>query len=395
MNHLDWAHSLAQEKWGGRRSIRTWLEEGGVGFTKMIGSFEEKSSGVSSRYHNKKKSSFAFEHAEEVLDLSACRIILIAVAGIDITMLSGTQMIEFGISDIKELFIKGEVHSPEKMTDGRYRLICIMSLIDCAVQILLHKADNIEHIQAYQTGELTCAGPGLGHDDVGIDRIIDALSAENLVTNCRQSMDASGWDLSVPAVLVTADGWRRSDNIDSSYVADFVAIYTQTLTKIVVSAGDECWIVERCCVITGEPSTTASNCYERGVTAAYGGALNWFNVGDDLVTDVRFDATIIDRDLGIMTRDLVEHGDEFVDITSHTINLTTGTAKFLNVEKMLWHLYNESMRGETGMTERIGGCLFALRNTPGVYDDLRAIGDMMTPDISRHIFDTCAANDLS
>lgn len=376
----------------GATPVKTYLEEGESGFLKTFLGYEDKSSGVSSRYRALKKSAWVKAHPEEVIDLSLSRLILIAVAGDQLSDLDPIELVRYGLSDVKDIFMKAEGHSPQKMNDGRYRLIWISSLIDLTVQSLLHKADNAAHIDAYQNGTLTCAALGMGHSDEGLQQLVNAFRAEG-VADVNVSSDASAFDFSVDGSFIHADGKRRAGNCADSYVGRLVKRYAHILCSHVINNNGDVWLCLKYGVTSsGQLSTSAQNTFARSVMAAFGGCEGWTCAGDDLVGDEGFDPQRL-LFLGVRSRD-VEKSWGYADFTSHYINTETGTAVFCNVEKLLWHLVDASRDVSTNR-ERFGAVQHILRSTPGVLEDITAIINEFGINTEGYVNDTGLANDFA
>jgi hypothetical protein len=392
---LQKAIALARSKYGeglGEKHIKTYLEEGELGFLKTFVSYEDKSSGASARYRIAKKQAWVREHPEEVVDLALSRLILIAIAGEQIKELSAIELVKYGLADVKDIFMKPEGHSPAKRREGRFRLIWISSLIDITVQSLLHKADNAAHTEAYQNGTLHCAALGMGHSDAGIERLVTAFKAEGVDVH-NISSDASAFDLSITGEFIRADGDRRSDNCENMDVANLVRRYSHILCRHVLNNNGDVWVVNKDGVTTsGQLSTTTQNTFARSVMAAYAGCLGWVCAGDDLVGDENFDYLRLEH-FGVRSRDVEPHVDE-ANFTSHLIDMEACTAVFMNVEKMLWHLYDTCVDTHNNK-DRFGGCLYVLRSTPGVLEDLREIVHDVELDVSGFCVDSSFLRDMA
>jgi hypothetical protein len=373
------------------QTLKSYLEEGEAGFLKIFLGLEDKSSGVSARYRNKKKLTFVREHTEEVVDMALTRIILLAAAGEDIYDLDPIEQVQLGLADIKDLTLKGEGHSPKKMREERYRFIWIGSLIDLVVQALLHKADNQFHTDLYQDDKLHCAAIGLGHSASGLERLVRAFKAENVAKH-NISSDASAFDLSMLGRIIREDGKRRCENNSDSDVGILIERYAHILCSHVVNNNGDLWICLKDGVTSsGQLSTSAQNTFGRCVMAAFGGCIGWVCAGDDLVGDENFDEKKLLK-LGVRSRD-VEHSYDEADFTSHTIDCETNTAVFGNVEKMLWNLHAKCIDTSTNK-ERFGGCLYVLRSTPGVLEDLNAICLSYDINCDGYVHETDCVRDL-
>lgn len=357
----------------GHATILTHLEEGQLGLYKVFLGLQQTSSGATSRFLSDTKKNWVKEHAEEATDLAITRIILIAACGNDIQYLSEVEMVELGLKDCLDSFIKGELHSPNKMLQRRYRLIWISSLIDIIVQSLLHKADNAYFTEAYQKGFMNSAATGLGHDDRGVERMVQAFMAENL-ENHNVSCDATAFDLSIDYEFIRADAERRADVVQGSAVADLIVNYSFVLSRHILNNNGDVWAVKKFGVTTsGMISTTSQNTFARSCQAAYAGCTNWVCSGDDLVADFKFDSDILAADLQIATRDETDNFGT-TDFTSHNIDFMRRTAAHTNTEKLLWTLHHK-VSDVCNNPNRLGAVLHVLRNTPGVKDDVQEIVD--------------------
>lgn len=392
---FDAAVKLVREKYSegvGSEPIKTYLEEGEYGILKTFIGFEDKSSGVSTRFRNMKKAAWVKEHPEEVVDLALSRLILIALAGDQLEELDAIELVRLGCADVKDIFMKPEEHSPQKMAEGRFRLIWISSLVDLAVQALLHKADNAAHVDSYQAGHLTCAAIGMGHSPEGLRQLVKAFQKEG-VAERNVSSDASAFDLSVDGSFIHADGERRASNCADADVARLVKRYAHVLCSHVLNNNGDVWLCVKYGVTSsGQLSTTAQNTFARSVMAAYGGCKGWTCAGDDLVGDEDFDERRL-LDFGIRSRDVEHHIGE-ADFTSHLINTESATAVFGNVEKMLWHLYDTCTDVPTNR-ERFGSCLYILRDTPGVLEDVTAITKDFGIDTDGYVAESSLIRDLA
>lgn len=353
--------------------VTPYVSEGADGFMKALLNLEDKSSGISSQYREKTKAAWARDHAAELVDFACCRLILLGLAHSHVRSFTANEHVKFGLSDVKELHIKGEGHPQAKMNDERYRLIWVNSLIDIMIQCLLHKADNNAMIAAYDCGAFNWGALSIGHDDNGIRRFCAAATSLGLVEE-NVSSDLSSFDLTVPAELIYADGRRRADNVPSHlpFTARQIDYYSYVLSKHLCSAQG---IIFQVCKLgvtsSGALSTTAQNTHGRTVVNFFCGSRKHISTGDDTVADKRYRPERA-RKLGMIPRDVQENRG-CADFTSHMIDFETKTAQFQNVEKMLYHLSETALLGDNSMPERFGGCLSVVRNTDEVRADLLEI----------------------
>lgn len=362
--------------------IKTHLEEGQTGLFKVFAGLSKTSPGITGRYISNTKKDWVERYPNDATDLAVTRLILIAACGADIKYLSPRDMIELGLKDVQDVFMKTEVHSPAKMAGERYRLIWISSLIDIIVQALVHKADNTYMKESFQKEEIDCAAIGLGHDDVGVERLVRAFQKQDLHRNI--SCDATCFDLSVDFAFIEADAIRRAENIEGNSVAQFVMHFADVLSKHVLNNCGDVWECHKLGVTTsGFISTTSQNTFARSVQARYAGCRTWVAAGDDLVADELFDSSRL-LDLGVSTRDQ-KHNVGETHFTSHKFNFEAQVAQYENVEKMLWSLYHK-VKDTTNNSNRLGAVLWVLRNTDAVRDDLTGIIEKNNIDITGKVF---------
>lgn len=374
----------------GFKFIKAYIEEGEAGFHKVFSTFEDKSAGVSSRFHNAKKNEWVKDHNTDLIELVLTRLMLLAIAGDDIRELSSVELVKYGLKDILNVEMKNEGHSPSKMEEERFRLIWVSSVIDCAVQALLHKADNQYYINAYQADKVTFAAFALGHNDEGIARAVRCMLDQGLYDNI--TSDAEAFDFSMSSEFIYGDGRRRANRIASDYVASMVQSYSHLLCSHVLHNGGDVWQVEKYGITTsGHISTTSQNTFARKVMAKYAGSDTSFNLSDDLVADTKFSAEKL-KELGITSREVEPHTGE-ANFTSHLINFEALKAKFLNVEKCLWTLAHKA-NDVANNKQRFGGILYVLRNTPGAFDDLMNLCKDFNIEVQGHICDYDIANEF-
>lgn len=321
----------------GHTSIKTYLEQGGNGLNKLIMGYGDKSAGVSTRFNKRNKRGWAQKETSDLIEIVLTRLLGLVVAGEDIVKLDAISLVEYGLKDVQTVEMKNEVHAPKKMTEERYRLLWVSSVIDMTVQGLLHKADNEYFIESYQLGVCDFAALGLGHDDNGVKRAVEAMLNQGLYNNV--TSDVSAFDFSVDEKFIQGDGQRRSMFIEDKDLGRLVELYSHVLSRHVIANGEVICECKKLGITTsGQLSTTSQNTYVRGVTAHIGGCTSYLNLSDDLVAATGFDATAL-IPFGFKSRE-VEENAGIANFTSHKFDLDKGIAYFQNTEKCLWNLYN-------------------------------------------------------
>jgi hypothetical protein len=110
--------------------------------------------------------------------------------------------VSMGLADPVRLFVKSELHSLEKISEGRMRLIASVSLVDQLVERLLCGAQNNAEIARWED---IPSKPGMGLDDLGLD----SLRRQTEAMASPLATDMSGFDWSVPQWLLELDATAR------------------------------------------------------------------------------------------------------------------------------------------------------------------------------------------
>jgi V8-like Glu-specific endopeptidase len=331
-----------------------------------------KSAGWSSRYKSGAKGAWTLDSEGRSLlaYFVACRLALRMAEGDNIHWLSPKDMLELGLRDPEEAFVKKEAHDETKTKSKRWRLIWICSVVDSVCQDALHHAQNKEDILAYATEKLHSQAVGMGHHDDGLARMgktFDVMTQQG-TKNVAYS-DASGWDLSVCRDALYFDAHRRVSRMkDVSWVVkDLMMAEAATNSTHVIVIGKELWTFYNFGVTaTGIPSTSAQNSPIRSFTLIACGADAACAVGDD-----EAHTGDVDKALLATTGIIIKEGSDGVtgptgpiDMTSHLYVKVgdTWTATFNNFAKLMAHL---SLRNpnEAPSQDTLGGLRFALRHT--------------------------------
>lgn len=104
-----------------------------------------------------------------------------------------TQLVQNGLCDVVKVFIKGEPHSHKKISEGRFRIISSVSLVDQIVTRLTSMNQNKTEIKLWESCP---SAPGMGLNDDGLRvvwEVANQFSKEGIVCET----DVSGWDWSV------------------------------------------------------------------------------------------------------------------------------------------------------------------------------------------------------
>lgn len=145
-----------------------------------------------------------FYGREWLASLVVERILLIQEAPLEaFERWTAAELVEAGLVDPVRVFIKNELHSAEKVSQGRYRLISSISVVDQCVERVLCSPQNNFEIESWKS---LFSKPGLGLHDEGLDELSKCFKSMKNPTGS----DISGFDWSVPQWLLDVDAEVRS-----------------------------------------------------------------------------------------------------------------------------------------------------------------------------------------
>jgi hypothetical protein len=225
------------------------------------------------------------EGIKPILELMVERLrLLLDADDDDFFSYSSTDLVVKGFCDPIKVFIKNEPHKPEKVREGRFRLISSVSLIDQLVERFIFSQHNRLEIENF---EKLASKPGMGLNDRGLKHLY------NYVQNWsnRVCVDVSAWD------------WRV-DKLD--YFCDYVyrceahGIYKQKWIETLAIRRIRCMSLG--VMLTGNGNayaqlypgimksgsylTSSSNSHMSVILATLAGAADVMAMGDDTVADV-------------------------------------------------------------------------------------------------------------
>lgn len=345
--------------------LQSHAERGFEGWYKLAASFEDTSSGVSARYRNMTKKKWANdpELVFAMTDFVQSRLILMLIHHMHVENYTPEQVVKYGLKDVILLTLKGEPHKPEKVKQGRFRMIWVSSLIDTFVQKLLHKALNARDIEQYQSGEKSHSAAGMGHHDEGVQHLCrafdDMFGDEEFLLTC----DASMWDFTMFKKAHLNHAKRRVKACKDPAVSKLIMVLAHVNYKHVCECKGDVWRCNKEGVNTsGQASTTGDNTFSRCSQALVCGAKKFIGNGDDMVADVGFQPKLAER-FGTKSRDVVVQRSDIVPFTSHHIDRKTCTASYDRPVKLAWNLLAACSSGDFGL--RVDAMLYVIRNTPG------------------------------
>lgn len=219
---------------------------------------------------------------EQLLEVVWERLCLLA-AHPDLEPLSAVELVDGGYTDPVRVFVKGELHSTEKVKQKRMRLISILSTADQVVERLLCSGQNHTEIDSWND---IPSKPGMGLDDEGLNKLRATMCAfEDPVDT-----DISGWDWGVPGWLMMLDAQIRvalaGCRPDSMYARILRnRVLCLSLSVMVFSDGRIWEQTVRGIQKSGSYNTSSSNSRMRVILAYMAGASKAIAMGDDCVEE--------------------------------------------------------------------------------------------------------------
>lgn len=190
-----------------------------------------------------------------------------------------------GFVDPIRLFIKNEPHAVEKISQGRYRLVCSVSMADELVERLLGGVQNNAEIDEW----LTCPSkPGLG---LSSDEQTSALYNQVkpwLDRGCVKENDVSGWDMNFKGWLYKADYYRRVSLAHGHEHAEWAKMlkgrFVCLARSILITSDGVVYSQTMDCLMkSGSYFTSSTNSAARVILATLLGADFAIAMGDDCV----------------------------------------------------------------------------------------------------------------
>jgi hypothetical protein len=354
----------------------------------VLGLDGDKSAGWSQYFRPGTKRSWQDKEGLELASyFTRCRLLLRAAVGPDVmAQMTPSQLVEAGLSDPRTLFIKVEPHGESKISEGRWRLIWGASLVDvCTASVTCRRQDKLD-IEQYQGGPVKDGhqqAAGLGHHDLGVDRLcreFDRLLDTGLEVF---DADAKHWDMLVNRDSIYADAWRRVILYAGAYsdVFERLALCEAAANSAhVVLVGGNLWeVLKPGITASGILSTTAQNSFIRALLYSFVGVKSCVVAGDD-AAGARvpgYDHTLPLKAYGPIEKAVNVYKPETgIEFTSHRfVKRADGWhATFLNLGKACARL---ALGDKEVQKDQLAGLLFCVRNEPAHVNELKLLSEEM------------------
>jgi len=202
------------------------------------------------------------------------------------------------LSDPVRVFIKDEPHSQKKLSEGFYRLISNVSLVDQVIDRLIFGPQNRLEIQSHRSIPVK---PGMGLHDDGLRDIYN--NVQECPTDLVASADGEGWDYQVREIEMEAFGLKTINcyglppgSLGEVLIRNRVKILSRKL--FVLSNGTLIAQRNYGIMASGAYITSSANSYIAVLLAFMTGAVWAMAMGDDLLRTPVDNATARYKELG-------------------------------------------------------------------------------------------------
>lgn len=250
----------------------------------------------------------------------------------ELKQLTAFGLCERGLCDPVRVFVKNEPHSKVKMSQGRYRIIASVSLVDSLVQRCLLQAQDELEIEMWTTHP---SQPGLGFTRSMTKQFLKQIPEGDVA-----EADVTGWDWSVQGWEFEAEAFMRVLLVDSCppLFARLLQnlLYVQSMSVISLSNGEMYQQLSPGIMKSGSKNTSSSNSRIRAL-AHYlltDGDPWVLAMGDDSLERWFPDAMAKYHALGHPIKTFAKSGDVF-EFCGHLYDRTTQTCRPVNVVKMM------------------------------------------------------------
>jgi hypothetical protein len=256
----------------------------------------------------------------------------------ELRALTPSDYVRLGLSDPGALFVKKEPHSKEKITQGRWRLIIAVSLVDQLVMRYLCHWQNAAEIELW---EHVPSKPGIGFTDEQMTKFVATMRELKYPT----ASDASGWDFSVQQWELDSEARMRLQ-IMRNPSPECVRAVTNAYTVL----GGMCFLdsdgnlyeqTVRGIMKSGTYVTSSSNSRIRVLAATLVGAAWCVAMGDDALEQFTENAIENYARLGHRIKFYELCGNHY-DFCSHKISRASGTAELSSWPKSLFKLLHQN-----------------------------------------------------
>jgi len=278
--------------------------------------------------------------------------------------------------DPVKVFLKPEPHSPKKVSEGRWRVIIIMSVVDQLIDRLFCYTQNKTEISYHRD---IPSKPGMGFSDQGIAETYEAV--RNLKSDDLLESDMKAWDWKVSEDEIMVDFERRSLYWPvHSWSKKCMEVRYKCVSRKVYCLPDGTLLAQTVwgCLPSGWFNTSSTNSFIRAYLAFMRG-VDMISNGDDGIEEynphIKSWYESLGHEVGMMNR--VEPNR--FEFCSHLF--TSSTAYPVNHIKSLHNLLRLTGPPEARYERTVQWC-YEYRNHPRLsswVSMLYAIGFLVTP----------------
>lgn len=263
----------------------------------------------------------------------------------DVLPTSPRELVEQGFTDPVRLFVKNEPHKKSKISEGRFRLIASVSVIDEIVERLICTNQNKREIQLWKT---IPSKPGMGMS------LADQTHAvvQSIPSDDGAEADISGWDWSIPWWCFQAEARiraRLAGAAPDSLFARMLRNRFWCLTRSVFATSDGKMYEQLVPGVmkSGSYLTSSSNSRIRILLTRLVGSSWAIAMGDDSVEEFVEGAARKYAAMGFKVKMYAKCTRSNFNFCSH--HFVNGIAKYANVGKASYNLYMHAPSEEQAM----------------------------------------------
>jgi hypothetical protein len=255
--------------------------------------------------------------------------------------------VQIGLRDPIRPFLKNEPHKAQKIREGRYRVICGVSIVDQVVDRVLcgRSAKAIQALYPTQSSTL-----GLGTDDEAVQLLGREYERVCSERGPPHKSDVRQWDgsFSADAIMAAAEIHIQTKSVPEGATkhafTEAMRSWVDLSTNCAYVIGSYLYIkLRRGQMPSGSYFTTLINCHGRRFIAKLVGSEAEFNLGDDCLEWVRCTNDELKQryaDIGVQVRDCGSCTPDEFSYCSHTYR-KVGNEWTAELETWVKALYRE------------------------------------------------------
>lgn len=198
--------------------------------------------------------------------------------------MSSYELVSHGCAGVVRFFVKNELHTAEKVKQGRMRLIAVLDVVDQVIERWLHGGQNRANINTWESIPVK---PGMGLHDKGLDHLGETIAS----MSCAVGSDVSGFDFQVREWNLLDDCSVRvalAGCTPQNAYGRLTKNRVHCLARSVIILSDGLAFAQTLPGIqkSGSYNTSSTNSNIRAMLAYMAGSASAITMGDDCVEDM-------------------------------------------------------------------------------------------------------------